>query len=178
MAEPTITFRRVETGDLPMLRDWMERPHWREWWGDPEEEVGFVRDMVEGRDTTEPYLIVLDGEPAGYIQVWFIGHHQTEEWIADSPWLAELPSDAVGVDLSLADADRLSKGIGTATLTLFIHHLRSRGFETIVIDPDPDNGRAVRAYEKAGFSPVPALIGKTGDSLIMQFNTSREEPRS
>ncbi len=178
MADHEITFRRVETGDLPMLADWMARPHWRDWWGDPEEEIGFVRDMVEGRDTTEPYLILLDGEPAGYIQAWFIGHHQNEDWIADHPWLAELPSDAVGVDLSLANADRLSKGIGTAALTLFVGQLRRRGFEAIVIDPNSENGRAVRAYEKAGFRPVPALIGRTGDSLIMQFNPSREEPRS
>ncbi len=178
MADHAITFRRVETGDLPMLAGWMARPHWREWWGDPEEEIGFVRDMVEGRDTTEPYLVLLDGEPAGYIQAWFVGHHQNADWIADHPWLAQLPSDAVGVDLSLADADRLSKGVGSATLTLFVDQLRRRGFETIIIDPDPNNGRALRAYEKAGFSPVPALIGKTGDSLIMQFNPSREEPRS
>ncbi len=168
-------FRPVETADLPMLADWMRQPHWQEWWGDPEEEVGFVRDMIEGRDTTRPFLFLVDGEPAGYIQYWFIGHHQNEEWIADSPWLAELPADAVGVDLSIADAGNLSRGIGSAVLGAFAARLRQEGHDTIIIDPDPANLRAVRAYEKAGFRPIPSLIGRSGDSLLMQFVTDHEE---
>ena len=42
---------------------------------------------------------------------------------------------------------------------------------TIIIDPDPANVRAVRAYEKAGFVPIPELVGRTGDDvLIMQHH--------
>ena len=88
----------------------------REWWGDPDEELGLIRDMVEGRDTTRPYLIALRGEPVGYIQAWFIGHHQNETWIKDHPWLAALPAETVGVDLSIGEAARLSQGIGSAAL--------------------------------------------------------------
>ena len=175
---PAISFRRVEAGDLPMLRAWMERPHWREWWGDPDAEAGHVREMVEGRDTTEPYLALIDGEPGGYIQVWYVGDHQNGSWLADNPWLGELPADTVGVDLSLADPARLSKGIGSAMLGAFTAELRRRGHRTIIIDPDPQNGRAVRAYEKAGYRAIPALLGRSGDSLIMQFNDRHEEPRS
>ncbi len=172
MAEPlpAITFRRVKLADLAMLAGWMARPHWREWWGDPEEELGHVRDMVEGRDTTLPHLFLLDGKPAGYIQAWFIGHHQNESWLTDHPWLAELPADTVGVDLSIADAANLSRGIGSAVLRAFTDTLRKDGHATIIIDPSPDNARAVRAYEKAGFRPVPTLLGRSGDALIMQFD--------
>ena len=97
-----IGFRPVTAGDYPLLRRWLSAPHVREWWGDPEEELGFIRDMVEGRDSTRPYLIELGGTPVGYIQVWFVGDNldQAEEY----PWVAELPRDAVGVDLSIGDA--------------------------------------------------------------------------
>jgi aminoglycoside 6'-N-acetyltransferase len=166
-----IVFAHVEPAHYPLLGDWLAAPHMREWWGEPDEELGFIRNMVEGRDTTRPYLIMLDGEPVGYIQVWFIGHHQNEEWIKDNPWLMELPSKAVGVDLSIGDAERLSKGIGSAALHDFVTMLRIDGHHTIIIDPDPANVRAVRAYEKAGFEPVPALVGRTGDDvLIMQHH--------
>jgi len=165
-----ISIRPVEPGDLSLLGEWMRRPYWREWWGEPEYELGLIRDMIEGRDTTRPYIIEVDGEPAGYIQVWFIGHHQNESWINDHPWLAELPPEAVGVDLSIGEAGLLSKGIGSAALSVFVRRLLDEGCKTVVIDPDPANRRAVRAYEKAGFRPIPELLGRTGDSLIMQFD--------
>ena len=98
------------------MRRWLEMPHIREWWGEPETELGYIRDMIEGRDTTRPFIFSVDGEPVGYIQYWFIGDHQNATWIADHPWLAELPSDAVGVDLSIGDPDKLSQGIGSAAL--------------------------------------------------------------
>jgi RimJ/RimL family protein N-acetyltransferase len=163
-----IGFRPVGAGDLAMLREWIARPHWQEWWDDPDEEVGQIRAMVEGRDTTRPYLIEIDGEPAGYIQVWFV-RDQVAEWVGTYPWLAELPAEAVGVDLSLADGARLGQGIGSAVLKAFLAMLAEDGHRVIVIDPDRANGRAVRAYEKAGFRPVPALEGRTGDVLIMQY---------
>ena len=109
-----IGFRPLVAADYPLLRRWLEAPHVRDWWGDPDEELGHVRAMVEGRDTTRPFVILVDGAPAGYIQVWFIGHHQNAEWIATHPWLAELPADAVGVDLSLGEPGLLSQGIGSA----------------------------------------------------------------
>ena len=167
---PAISFRPVEASDLDLLGRWMERPHWREWWGEPQTELGHIRDMVEGRDTTRPFLFLVDGKPAGYIQYWFIGHHQNEVWVKDNPWLMELPSDAIGVDLSIGDAGDLSKGLGSAALKSFVSMLREEGFQTIIIDPDPANGRAVRAYEKAGFRPIRELEGKTGtDVLLMRF---------
>ena len=46
---PEITFHPATAADLPLLREWTETPHWREWWGDPDEELGFIRDMVAGR---------------------------------------------------------------------------------------------------------------------------------
>jgi len=174
-AEPAIRFEPVTAGHLPLLRRWLEEPHMREWWGDPEEELGFIRDMVEGRDSTRPFIIMQGEEPVGYIQYWFIGHHQNAEWIRDHPWLAELPAETVGVDLSIGDPDRLSKGIGSRALSAFVRKLRDEGFETIVIDPDPNNARAVRAYWKAGFRPIPELEGRTGDALIMQYDPNTDE---
>jgi RimJ/RimL family protein N-acetyltransferase len=162
-----IGFRPLREGDLPMLREWIARPHWQEWWGDPDEEIGHIRDMIEGRDSTRPFIFELDGTPCGYIQVWSI-QDQTEEWVTEYPWLAELPRDAVGVDLSIADAARLGKGIGSAALAAFVARLRAEGNDVIIIDPDRANTRAARAYARAGFRPVPALEGLSGDVLIMQ----------
>jgi len=170
-----IGFVPVQPAHYPLLESWLNAPHMREWWGDPLTELGYIRDMVEGRDTTRPFLIALEDDLVGYIQYWFIGHHQNEQWIKDHPWLMELPSDTIGVDLSLGKPETLSQGIGSAALAAFIRVLRDEGHDTIIIDPDPDNARAVRAYTKAGFRPVPHLHGRTGDVLIMQHHPHANE---
>ena len=107
---PAITFVPVAHEHLPMLHGWLCKPHIREWWGEPETELGYIVDMVEGRDSTKPYIFHVNGEPTGYIQVWFVGPHQTEEWSKDNPWLMELPSHAVGVDLSIGEAEQAVEG--------------------------------------------------------------------
>ena len=170
-----IDFIPVGPEHYPLLRTWLSTPHLREWWGDPDEELGYIRDMVEGRDTTRPFLIVLGGEPVGYIQYWFIGHHRNQQWVKDNPLLAELSSDTISVDLSIGDPRKLSRGIGSAALAAFIRLLREQGHERIIIDPDPLNARAVRAYMKAGFRPVPHLEGRTEGVLIMQHHDFEHE---
>ncbi|NJM35841.1 MAG: acetyltransferase [Rhodomicrobium sp.] len=166
-AGPQIEFIPVSHDHLPLLERWLHEPHWRQWWGDPDIELGFIRNMVEGRDTTKPYLFIIDGKPSGYIQVWFVGDHQNASWIAEHHWLGELPPETVGVDLSIAEPNDLSRGLGTAVLNAFVARLRAEGRTLIIIDPDPANRRAVRAYEKAGFRPLPHLLGRTGDCLIL-----------
>jgi len=171
-----IEFRPVTAADLPMLAEWIARPHWQEWWEDPSKEIACVRDMVEGRDTTRPFIFGEDGADLGYIQAWHIADQRFEPWLTLAPWLTALPDDAVGVDLSIAEAGHLGRGLGSRALIAFVAMLRAEGHETIVIDPDPANARAVRAYEKAGFRAIPALLGKTGDSLLMQFDGAGTAP--
>lgn len=162
-----IGFVPVAPQHYPLLRTWLAAPHMREWWGDPETELGYIQAMVEGRDTTRPFLIALDGEPVGYIQYWFIGHHQNEPWVTDHPWLMEFPADTIGVDLSIGEPDRLSRGIGSTALAAFVRMLRGDGHANIIIDPDPANGRAVRAYEKAGFRKAFVAPAHDGPVLLM-----------
>jgi RimJ/RimL family protein N-acetyltransferase len=166
---PVCQFRPMLAGDLPMVGRWLEMPHIRDWWGEAETELGYIRDMIEGRDTTRPFIFSVDAKPVGYIQYWFIGDHQNATWIPDNPWLCELPSDAVGVDLSIGDPGKLSRGIGSEVLRAFAERLVGEGYRTIIIDPDPKNRRAVRAYERAGFRAIPQLLGRTGDALIMKY---------
>lgn len=169
-ADMAICFRPVTAADLPLLADWIARPHWQDWWGEPEAELGYVRDMIAGIDTTcRPFIMELDGEPLGYIQAWQVGCEQTPESAVDSPWLMALPADAIGIDLSIADASQLSRGIGSAAIRRFVAMLREEGHRHFIIDPDAANTRAVAAYRKAGFRPVPALEGRTEGVLIMQY---------
>ncbi len=81
-----------------------------------------------------------------------------------------LPAETLGIDLSFADPAKLSKGLGSRALRLFAEGLWRDGHRSLIIDPDPKNLRAVAAYRKAGFRPVPELEGRTDGVLIMKFH--------
>jgi RimJ/RimL family protein N-acetyltransferase len=81
----------------------------------------------------------------------------------------------IGVDLSIGDPERIAQGIGSGALRAFAENLVRQGHSTIIIDPDPTNTRAVRAYEKAGFRAIPRLLGRTGDTLIMQYEVTQND---
>lgn len=165
---PAVSFRPVAIADLDLIAGWLAQPHVRQWWGEPETEIAAIRDMVEGRDTTRPFLILSDREPVGYIQVWRISHFQTDAWTDDNPWLLALADGTVGVDMMIGAPDRIEKGLGPAVLSAFVAQLRDEGHERIVIDPDPANTRAVRAFEKAGFRSMPDLAGVPDGVLVMR----------
>lgn len=164
--------------DYDLLADWMGRPHWQDWWGDVETELGYVRDMVEGRDPTRAFLFLLDRRPAGYIQSWQVSDNLVEPWISKAPWLVDVPADSVGVDLSVGVEADLGKGLGTAALKAFVRKLADEGRRNIIIDPDAANARAIRAYEKAGFVRLlvaPNPEGEHGrETLIMHFQTGND----
>jgi RimJ/RimL family protein N-acetyltransferase len=171
MIRPKLSFVPVTLADLPLLARWMNQPHWREWWSDEvETELGYIRDMIEGRDSTRAFLFCLDGHPAGYIQDWRIADARVEPWLTEAPWLMALPDDAVGVDLSIGPPDLLSQGIGSRALAEFVAMLRAEGHDNIVIDPDISNHRAIRAYRKAGFREIAGLAGRTDDVLLMRHD--------
>ncbi len=136
---------------MPLLRSWLKEPHVRGWWGDPEEELRHIRDMVEGSDTTRPFLILLDGAAVGYIQYWFMGHPRNEA--KDHPWLLGLAvRDAVGVDLSIGDADKLSgRESAPRRLMRFVAGSSLEGLpRAIIIDPDPANAQACAPMTRPG----------------------------
>ena len=169
---PDIRLRPATADDLPMLEGWIGRPHWQQWWGPPETEVARIRAMVEGRDSTRPFIFEIDGAPAGYAQCWFVADERDEDRLRAYPWLALLPDDGVGLDISIGDEAHLSRGIGSTVIGMLARRLWAQGRRAIHIDPHAGNARAIRAYEKAGFRVIEALRGRTGDMVLMRFHPS------
>lgn len=170
-----IRFAPVTADDYPLLRRWLESPPMSEWWGEPEAELAKVREKIEGRDRTRPFIFHVDGRPAGYIQHWSVGDELAGGHAGHAPWLREFPADTVGVDLSLGEADLPDRGIGTAVLRAFIARLFAQGCKKIIIDPDETNGRAVRCYEKVGFTVHGRYPTASGVTLLMTITPERLE---
>ena len=61
----------------------------------------------------------------------------------------------------------IERGHGSAMIRAFVDERLKRGAPRIVTDPDPENLRAMRAYEKAGFARVGMVDTPDGPSLLM-----------
>jgi len=135
-----------------MLWEWLQRPHVAAWFAhfSPSTYEGMVQEQTAKRDGTEassPYLILMDGVPVGYIQGYRWG---------DFPEITgplALSGEAVGADLYIADPELLGRGLGPRIVaTFYLRLMDEMGLDLGFIDPEVDNTRAIRAYEKAGFT--------------------------
>lgn len=165
---PPITLRLMTERDLPMLHDWLNRPHIVEWWGGDEErptldevlEHYLPRAMAE--ESVTPYIAMLGEEPIGYAQS-YVALGSGDGW-----WEDETDPGVRGIDQSLADPTQLNKGLGTRLVRALVELLFSDPTVTkIQTDPTPNNHRAIRCYEKAGFVREKIITTPDGPAVYM-----------
>jgi RimJ/RimL family protein N-acetyltransferase len=71
------------------------------------------------------------------------------------------------IDLWLADESLCGRGLGTAAIRALLDRVRrGLGIHTVIIRPSRENARALRAYAKCGFSPMP---GEISDYMLPEF---------
>ena len=153
------TFRAVTEADLPSIEGWLAEPHMAEWWSDPAAEIADIREHMDSV-SVEPLIIEMDGAPIGYIQSY-------DPHLEDNHPYSDQPFGTLGIDLSIGQPELVGIGHGSAIARQFTDLLFAEGAPRVIIDPDPANKRAVRAYEKAGFHPLGERISEYGHVLLM-----------
>lgn len=162
-------FRRVMEEDLPLLAEWLKRPHVAEWWDSPQS-------MNEFRETYLPcaedsdlrcYLAMMDGIPVGYIQS-YVAAEAGGGW-----WPEACDPGLLGIDQFLANEQSLGRGLGTRMITEFVTLLfQDPAVNRVQADPTPSNLRAIRCYRRAGFHVVGEILTPDGPALLMMMERS------
>ena len=168
-----ISFKRLVEADLPILTEWLNRPHVAERWDTARgcrslEDVRrkYLPRMADGSGTM-PYLAYLNGVPIGYIQS-YVAVDCGDGW-----WPDERDPGVRGIDQFLADANSLGQGVGTEMIREFVRLLFEDPTVTkIQADPAPNNHRAIRCYEKVGFRRVGVTRTPDGAALFMVLERS------
>jgi len=159
-----IEFRPLAEPDLPLLSEWLRRPHVAEWW-DGASSLAEVRAKYLPRissGSVRPYVASQDGKALGFIQ-----SYRAME-CGGGWWPDEYDPGVMGVDQFLADADSLGRGLGSEMVRRFVAFLaRDPGVTRVQADPMPRNSRAIRCYEKAGFRRVGVIETPDGPALLM-----------
>ena len=167
----SIDFRRLRESDIPVLHEWIHRPHVLEWWGGEagcatlEQTRSKYLSRLVDESHVRPHIAVLSGKPIGFIQS-YVAVECGDGW-----WQDETDSGVWGIDQFLADGTTLGRGIGTRMVSAFVRRLFEDGRVTRVqTDPDPRNLRAIRCYEKAGFRALHEITTPAGRALVMAID--------
>ena len=171
-----VTFRPLHESDLPLLHDWIRRPHVAEWWsgGEANESLDETRrkhfPRLEDHSSVKSYIALLAGEAIGFIQSYVaLG-------CGDGWWEDEADPGVHGIDQFLGDESKLGRGLGTRMISAFVRKLFEDPTVTKVqTDPDPANARAIRCYEKAGFRRVGKVSSPDGTALLMIVERTPDE---
>ena len=129
--------------------------------------MGTVRDeflpVTRRQDDAVPFLAVDDHQqPIGYIQ-YYVARDGRDDWWPDTPG-----AGVRGIDLFVADPDRLDQGWGTAMVKEFVKILLADAtVAEIRVDPHPANLRAIRCFAKAGFKNTGPISTPNGPALMM-----------
>jgi aminoglycoside 6'-N-acetyltransferase len=164
---PRYDFRDVTEEDLPLLARWLAEPHMAEWWDPVEESIAKIRQAMESIET-EPLIVELEGEPIAYLQSY-------DPHLEENHPYQDQPFGTLGVDISIGPAEMLGKGHGSAIVRQYAEQLFEEGVPRLIIDPDPANLRAIRAYEKAGFTAFDTrTTAEYGPALLMKRDAPEE----
>jgi aminoglycoside 6'-N-acetyltransferase len=147
--------------DLPLIRHWLAHPHVAQWWHDPAEQFELVSGDLDHPDVAQ-FIVATDQRPFGYLQCY-----QLSAW---NLGFGAQPAGTRGLDQFIGEPDMVERGHGSAFIRAFADGLLAAGTPRVVTDPDPNNSRAIRAYEKAGFHKDNLVDTPDGPALLMVRN--------
>jgi aminoglycoside 6'-N-acetyltransferase len=152
------TFRPMSEADLPTVERWLAMPHVRQWWHDPAQQFELVSGDLGHPDMAQ-FIVAAGKTEFAYLQCYNLTAWNTG--------FGRQPEGARGLDQFIGEADMLDCGHGSALIRAFADQLLASGTPRVVIDPDPANVRAIRAYEKAGFCRDRVVKTPDGPALLM-----------
>ncbi|HEX9896107.1 MAG TPA: GNAT family N-acetyltransferase [Dehalococcoidales bacterium] len=149
-----ISFRKLGKTDLPMIHKWLnftEVAKWVKWDDKDYPSLEFVErhwiPRIRGSDPTKCYIVIYDKTQIAFIQ---------SVLIEDNPRYKEafgLGGDTVAIDIFIGEGEYIHKGLGSLIIRAFLRNIVFKVYDVdaCIIDPEPTNKIAIRAYEKTGF---------------------------
>ncbi|HHT0594763.1 TPA: GNAT family N-acetyltransferase [Legionella anisa] len=168
-----ITFKPLTTPDLDLLCEWFKKPHVLEWWNDhlTPEQIKEKYGMRLDDDVVCPYIAYMNNTPIAFIQYYWASK-------VGEGWWPNEDANTVGLDQFIGEEHYINKGIGTLMIKEFIEFLfQNPRIKKIITEADPNNLRAKRCYEKAGFHEMGIIDTPDGKSVLMTI-LKKDKPRT
>ncbi|MBY0412593.1 MAG: acetyltransferase [Bdellovibrionales bacterium] len=148
-------FKKLSPEDIPLVHSWLSRPHVSEYWSEETtQDLDTFKKKLETKIAAEgvnPYLVVLQGKPIGYIQSYSVD------------------DKTFGIDQFIGVEEFVNKGLGSMFVKEFTDDLllNNKKVTRIITDPRVANIRAQKAYEKAGFKKLSGKNSFDNDEFVL-----------
>jgi len=158
-----VSFRELEERDLPLMHKWLNAPHVSKWYAiskrnPSEESVGdkYIP-RIRGEDPTTCYAILYGDAPVGMVQSCRLDDYPSVK--ADY----DLEGKVAGIDIFIGEEGYVYRGLGSNIMRRFLKEIVFVRYDVdcCIVDPNPENTSAIRAYEKAGFGYVKTVWNST-----------------
>lgn len=164
--------------DLPLLAEWLERPHVRPWYGERgslDDVVAYYGPSIDGNEPTDHTIVELDGRPIGMLQTYVVADHPTYAAL-----IGIRDRQTAGVDILLGEEELIGRGLGTKILQRFVTEVVFERAETTccVADPDVENIASVRAFKNAAFVPIHEFVDPEDGRLHVLVGRARQGTQS
>lgn len=142
--------------DLPLLFDWLCRPHVAKWWRDVPADLSVVEaeygKCIDGDDPTELFFVLLGDRPVGMIQRYLIADEV--EWVPAFDGIVDV-SHAAGIDYLIGEVDAVGVGVGSSMIAGFVPMtFAAPAVDSIIATVSIENIASARILEKAGFRRI------------------------
>ena len=151
--ERKITFHKLHKDDMELMYKWLTTDFVHKWY---DKDKDWTLEQIEKKyvpyanleTSVHPYVMIVDGEKAGYIQTYLIDDYP------DYAQAVGIEENAAGLDLFIGEAEYIHKGLGSQIIRTFLDDVvfDLLDINLCIIGPEPDNKSAIKAYEKAGFA--------------------------
>ena len=172
MAE--IAFRRLEQDDLPLLYDWLGRPHVRKWYAAPPGSYAEVVAKYEPRvgegNAVKAFVFTVGGVAAGYIQAYAIEDFPEYEAALGAA------KGTLGIDLFIGAELETRRGLGPRVVRRFVDEIVFGAYGALACIAGPAEGdrASIRALEKAGFTHWKTVANERGErEHVMRLERDR-----
>jgi len=154
------SFRRVTPADVPLLRQWLEMPHVKVWWGDAGRQVALIeQDMKNAAINMQ--MVELVGHPFAFIQ-----DHDAHAYMM--PEFADLPPGTRVMRSFVGDPQFLGQGHAAGYIDAFLKDTRLH-YPLIAVSVDTTDTRTTGIYAQAGFHK--RRLAPTRDGKLVQVMT-------
>jgi aminoglycoside 6'-N-acetyltransferase len=159
-----LSFRALSATDFPLMLAWLSSDHVKQWWDDGDDTLEKVALHYGAEEPDVARFILIksteaEERPIGYFQYYIVSQ------------------ETIGIDQFIGEADHINQGIGTTAIRLFLERIVMRHKpQQVIIDPHPENQRAIRCYEKVGFVYYAIEKKESGESAYMMRLNCRIEP--
>ena len=150
-----LSFRPLKVTDFPLLLSWLSNDHVKQWWNDGDNTLEKVVLHYGAEEPNLAKFILIESTEAGENPLGYFQYYIESKEI-------------IGIDQFIGEVDCINKGIGTVAIELFLQMIVTKHKpQQIIIDPHPENKRAIRCYEKVGFVYYATELNENGESAYM-----------